>query len=242
MRPRTPQIIAMGGGAFTVEPKPRIERYVLAQTGKQNPSVCLLATATGDSDAYIAKFYAAFTKMRCRPSHVPLFGRTPDLKRELLSQDVIFVGGGNTKSMLATWHEWGIPALLRKAWKKGIFLAGSSAGAICWFKTGVTDSWADRLRPLPGLGFLPGTCCPHFDGEPDRRPSVHRMVASGELSTTLALDDGAAAHFLGRNLERIVVGRPNARGYEVRRRGSVSLETPLPVAHLSPTGLVRGGR
>lgn len=239
MRRKTPQIIAIGGGAFTVEPNPRIERYVLAQTGKRNPSVCLLATATGDSDTYIAKFYAAFTKLGCRPTHASLFGRTPDLKRLLLSQDAIFVGGGNTKSMLATWREWGIPPLLREAWRRGIVLAGSSAGAICWFKTGVTDSWADRLAPLPGLGFLPGTCCPHFDGEPERRPSVHRMVAEGTLSTTLALDDGAAAHFLGRKLERIVVGRPKASGYEVRRKGSQAVETPLPRVRLSPTGRVR---
>jgi len=236
MRRKKRQIIAMGGGAFTVEPKPRLERYILAQSGKSSPSVCLLATATGDSDAYIAKFYAAFTRMPCRPTHAPLFGRTPDLKRVLLSQDVIFVGGGNTKSMLAAWREWGVPALLREAWAKGIVLAGSSAGAICWFETGVTDSWADRLRPLPCLGFLGGTCCPHFDGEAERRPAVHRMVASGELSTTLALDDGAAAHFIGRKLERIVTGRPRAGAYEVRRRASGPVETPLPVVRLTANG------
>src|SRR5712675_6488 len=100
---------------------------------------------------YIAKFYAAFAGCRCRPTHLPLFSRTPDLKRALLPQDVIYVGGGNTKSMLAVWQEWGLPQLLRKAWSAGTVLAGFSAGAICWFKTGLTDSWGDRLAALPCL-------------------------------------------------------------------------------------------
>ena len=234
---RKPQIVAIGGGSFTVEPEnPRLERYVLAQTGKQRPKVCFLGTATGDADAYVAKFYDAFTRLECRPTHIPLFARTPDLRGVLLSQDAIYVGGGNTKSMLAVWREWGIPSILREAWRRGIVLTGVSAGAICWFKSGVTDSWADRLRALPGLGFLPGTCCPHYDGEKERRPAVHRLVASREVSETLALDDGAAAHFVGRAMVRVVSARPKARGYGVRRKGSGTVETPLPAVRLTRTG------
>jgi peptidase E len=195
--------------------------------------VCFIATASGDAEAYIARFYAAFKHLRCRPTHLPLFGRTPDLEQTLLAQDVIYVGGGNTKSMLATWREWGLPRLLRRAWQAGTVLAGVSAGAICWFRMGVTDSWADRLAGLPCLGFLPGTCCPHFDGEPERRPALHRLVASGAVPKALALDDGAAAHFVGRRLGRVVSSRPSGGGYAVRRRGVQSVETALPVIRLS---------
>lgn len=243
MKPKKRQIIAMGGGSFTVEADGlRLERYVLAQTRKGDPRVCFLGTATGDADAYVAKFYAAFSKLSCRPTHLPLFARTPDLRKLLLSQDVIYVGGGNTKSMLAVWREWGIPALLREAWRRGIVLTGVSAGAICWFKTGVTDSWAGRLAPLPGLAFLPGTCCPHYDGEAERRPAVHRLVAARSIATTLAIDDGAAAHFVGRRLVRVVSSRPQARAYEVRRGASAVLETALPASRLSRAGRAEASR
>ena len=228
------QIIAIGGGGFSTEPEnAALDRYVLAQARRSNPAVCFLATASGDADAYIARFYAAFTKYRCRPSHVPLFGRTPDLEEVLSAQDVICVGGGNTKSMLAVWRDWHLPALLRRAWRSGIVLAGVSAGAICWFEFGVTDSWANRLAGLPCLGLLPGTCCPHYDGEPERRPALQRLVAERSVPTALALDDGAAAHFVGRKLVRIVSSRSNARGYRVHRSRSQSVETPLPMIELS---------
>src|SRR5262249_22274856 len=211
-----PQIIAIGGGGFSTEPEhAALDRYVLAQARRSNPAVCLLATASGDADGYIARFYAAFTRYRCRPSHVALFSRTPNLSAILLAQDVICVGGGNTKSMLAVWREWRLPALLRHAWRSGIVLAGVSAGAICWFEFGVTDSWADRLASLPCLGFLPGTCCPHYDGEAERRPALQRLIARQAVPTALALDDGAAAHFVDRRLVRIISSRTNARGYRV---------------------------
>jgi len=234
------QIIAMGGGGFSMEPEnPALDLYVLAQTRKRNPSVCFLATATGDADGYIERFYDAFKAHRCRPTHVPLFRRTPDLKQALLTQDVIYVGGGNTKSMLAVWREWDVPRLLRRAWSTGTVLAGISAGAICWFKTGVTDSLGARLSPLPCLGLLPGACCPHFDGEAERCPAVHRLVASGAIRNALALDDGAAAHFVNRTLKRVVSSRSGASGYMVRRRGLQSVESALPVIRLTANGRAR---
>ena len=231
------QIIAIGGGSFASNPdNPLLERYIVAQTRKKKPRVCFLGTATGDADIYLTKFYAAFTKLGCVPTHVPLFARTPDLKKVLLSQDVIYVGGGNTKSMLAVWDDWDIPALLRKAWKQGTVLAGVSAGSICWFQTGVTDSWADHLALLPCLGFLPGTCCPHFDSEVQRRPAVHHFVANGDIPSALAIDDGAAAHFVDGTLLRVVAAKPKAAGYMVRRVRGAAVETKLPVVFLSKTG------
>ena len=223
----------MGGGGFTAEPQNlALDRYILSQTRKQNPSVCFIPTATGDSDAYIAGFYAAYSKLKCRPTHLPFFRRTPDLRALILAQDVIYVGGGNTKSMLAVWREWQLPRILHQAWKSGIVLAGISAGAICWFQAGVTDSWAGHLAPLPCLGFLPDACCPHYDGEKERRPALHKFLARRALPRTLALDDGAAAHFIGRKLLRVVVSRPGALGYTVQSRNGKVAELPLPVMSL----------
>jgi dipeptidase E len=227
------QIIAMGGGSFTVETEnPALDRYILTQACVANPSVCFVGTAAGDAPAYIAKFYAAYSKLRCRPTHLSLFERTPDLRKLLLAQDVIYVGGGNTKSMLAVWRDWDIPAILRQAWNSGTVLAGVSAGAICWFETGVTDSWAGHLAPLACLGWLPGACCPHYDKEKERRPAVHEFVSRGVMPETLALDDCAAAHFIGRRLARVVTSRRGAGAYRVRRKGRGFLETPLLMTRL----------
>jgi dipeptidase E len=227
------QIIVIGGGGFTAEPdNPAMERYLLARTRKPNPSACFISTATGDAPTYIAKFYATFAKLRCRPTHLPLFERTPNLRDLLMAQDLIYVGGGNTKSMLAVWRDWQLPKFLREAWNAGTVLAGISAGAICWFEAGVTDSWAGELKPLPCLGWLPGACCPHYDGEAERRPAVHNLAAKGLIPETLALDDGAAGHFVGRKLIRIVCSRPKAGAYLVRRNGRRAIESPLSVTHL----------
>ena len=226
-------IIAIGGGGFARDPgNQALDRYILKHARRSNPSICFIPTATGDSDVYVAKFYAAFSRLRCRPTHVPFFARTPNLAEMLLLQDVIFVGGGNTKSMLAVWRDWGLPRILAKAWRSGTVLAGVSAGAICWFRTGITDSWADRLRPLPCLGWLPGTCCPHYDGEAERRPSVHRLVARGVVRDVLAIDDWSAAHFTGRSLKRIVSAQPTGGAYRVHLQQGRVVETPLPVLRL----------
>lgn len=133
---RVRQIIAIGGAGFTAEPEnPRQELYLLAQTRKPNPSVCFIGTATGDAATYVAKFYAAFSRHRCRLTHLPFFERTPDLRKLLVAQDLVYVGG-NTKSMLAVWRDWQLPKILREAWNRGTVLSGTSAGAICWFETG----------------------------------------------------------------------------------------------------------
>lgn len=206
---------------------PALDHFVISVARRENPSVCFLATASGDAESYIDSFYSAFRKLPCRPTHVPLFARTPDLTRGLLEQDVIYVGGGNTKSMLAVWREWEIPELLRRAWRSGTVLAGVSAGAICWFETGVTDSSGTGLYPLTCLGFLAGTCCPHYDGEAERRPALHRLIEAGTITNALALDDGAAAHFIDGALANVVSSRAQARAYRVERVNGQIAETVL---------------
>ena len=233
----SPQILALGGGGFSMEPdNPALDLYVLRQSPVPRPRVAFLGTATGDSTSYLANFYASFSRYECRPSHLPLFARTPDLRAYLLNQDVIYVGGGNTFSLLAVWRAWGLPDVLKEAWLRGSVLAGISAGAICWFEQGLTDSFSGELAPLDCLGYLPGACCPHYDGEAERRPAFRRLLAEGRLSPGIALDDGALAHYEGEQLARVVSSRPEAAAYRLEMvRGQVQ-ETRLAVELLGPDG------
>jgi peptidase E len=152
----------------------------------------------------------------------------PDDLRELaLGSDVILVCGGNTANMLAVWRVHGFDRILGEAWEAGVVLAGWSAGMICWFEAGVTDSFGPQLEGMhDGLGFLPGSACPHYDGEERRRPVYTGLVANG-FRPGIALDDAAAAHYAGTELREIVSSRPEARAYAVRPDGEVPLPTRL---------------
>lgn len=227
------QIIPIGGGGFYRDAENlELEKYVIRQTGVEHPRVAFVPTASGEPDHYVASFYAAFLKLGCRPSVLTFFKRTPDLRSLLLDQDVIYVGGGNTKSLLALWRDWGVVEILREAWESGIVLTGVSAGAICWFEQGLTDSFADGLRPLDGLGFLAGSCCPHYDGEPLRRPSYHRLLSSGEISAGIAIEDWTGVHFKGREIFKVMSSKRGARAYSMRAvYGSVQ-EVALPAEFL----------
>jgi peptidase E len=226
-------IIAIGGGGFLAEPRNHaLEKYILDQTGKDRPNVLMIATARGDDADYVERFHAAFGAMGAITQHLPFFHRTPDLQSMVLAQDAVFVGGGNTKSMLAVWREWGLPEVLRLAHESGVVLGGQSAGAICWFERGVTDSWADRLRSLDCLGFLAGSCCPHYDGEIERRPAYHAMVQSGEAPPGYAIEDGVAVHFRRGRLERVVSKKDGAKAYYVSADAGSVEERPLEVTLL----------
>ncbi|MBT4370363.1 MAG: type 1 glutamine amidotransferase-like domain-containing protein [Candidatus Marinimicrobia bacterium] len=189
-------IIAIGGGGFGRNPNHRkIEKYILELTGKEKPNVVFFPTASAENQAYIIQFYKCFTKMSCEPSHVTFFQRTPRLDNIINKADVIYVGGGNTKSMLAVWQEWKLDKLLLKAYNNGKILCGVSAGAICWFEQGITDSWASNLNVMDCLGFLPEMACPHYQEEKDRKPDVHKMLKQGKCGPGWAIDGGAAIHF-----------------------------------------------
>jgi peptidase E len=223
------QIIAIGGSGFLTDAQTReLDRYVIRQARTENPAVCFIPTANGDSDASLLRFYTLFSPLPCRLSHLVFFRRTPaDLRSFLLQHDVIYVGGGNTRSMLAVWREWGMLEILREAWESGIVLAGRSAGAICWFEQGVTDSVTDVLVPLDCLGFLPGSCCPHYDGEADRRPSYHQLLLNKKIIAGIAIDDGVAVHFRGTAPYRIISPREKAGAYKVRVIRGVAREEPV---------------
>jgi peptidase E len=229
-------IIAIGGGGFLAEPRNlALEKYIVDQTRRDRPKVLMIATARGDAADYVDKFHAAFGQLGAEPRHLPFFDRTPDMRSLVLAQDAIFVGGGNTKSMLAVWRDWGLPDILSEAYERGIVLGGQSAGAICWFEQGVTDSWADRLRPLDCLGIVPGSCCPHYDGEVERRPAYHALMKSGKISSGYAIEDGVAAHFNNGRLERVVSKKPEAKAYYVSADEGLVREDPLDAALLAPS-------
>jgi dipeptidase E len=223
---RERHIVAVGGAGFSAEPDNfALERYAINLTGKERPRVCFIPTASGDSQDYINRYNAASEQLPWVPSLLSLFrGENPDLASVVLNQDIIYVGGGNTRNMLVLWREWGLDALIREAWERGIVMTGVSAGSICWFEQGVTDSIPGSLNPLPCLGFLPGSQCPHYDSEVDRQPSYTRFVGSGEMLPGYATDDGVALHYVGTHLERIISSRPAGRAYRVERDGNQATE------------------
>lgn len=228
------QIVALGGGGFLMEPEnPLLDKYLLAQTGKERPKVAYLPQAAGEHRDLILAFYQTYTALGAHPTWLSLFKpHTADLEGYLCEQDLIFVGGGNTKSMIALWREWGLDRILRVAGEGGTVLAGVSAGANCWFESASTDSIPGGLTVVRGLGYLAGGFTPHYDGEAERRPATLRMVAAGELPGTYAMDDGAAAHFVDGRRIGVVTSRPNARGYWLERDGDQTIETELPVEYL----------
>jgi peptidase E len=226
--------VALGGGGFLMEPdNPLLDDFILSLARKRQPKVCFIPTASGDSDNFVARFYRAFHSVRCSPSHLPLFhGRLPDLREFLSDQDVIYVGGGNTANMLAVWRVHGFDKELIRAWRKGVILCGVSAGGMCWFEAGLSDSFGSKLSPLrDGVGLLKGAFCPHYDGEADRRPALHRELRRGFLPT-LAADDGVGLHYVGTRLVEAVSSRPGARAYRVRLVDDKVMEDPIPTRYL----------
>ena len=190
--------------------------------------MCFVPTASGEDLNYVARFYETYARMGLELDVLRFFRRTPvDLRDFLFAFDVVHVGGGNTRSMLAVWKHWEFDAVVREAWERGVVLFGSSAGSICWFDEGVTDSLAGDLTRVAALGFLRGSNCPHYDGEKDRRPAYQRLVGSGTLGNGLACDDGVALHYRGDRLEAILSARPGARAYRVERERDGAIETPL---------------
>ncbi len=197
-----------------------LDEFVLSLARSEHPRVCFVPTASGDAEGYVARFYRAFAPLDCRPTDLQLFQRTTsDLASFVLAQDVIYVGGGSTANLLAVWRAHGLDRILRRAWKQGIVLCGVSAGMNCWFEESVTDSFdLEQLAPLrDGLGLLKGSSCPHFDGEPQRRPAFRRLVGANELADGWAADDGAALVFTGENLTEVVASRPDVSGYRVQK-------------------------
>jgi dipeptidase E len=226
MAASNPRILAIGGASLgpTSTDGP-LHQHVLDLTGRERPRICFVGTASGEDAHDRAAFYETFAR-RAEATHLDLFGRrVDDIEGFLSEQDAIYVGGGNIANMLAIWRVHGVDRALKGAWERGVVLAGSSAGAMCWFEAGLTDSFGPDLDPLrDGLKLLRGSFCPHYDSESLRRPRYEELVGSGALPDGYAADDGVGLLFEGRALVEAVASLPGAHGYRVERRRGTSVE------------------
>jgi dipeptidase E len=214
-----PQILGMGGYADDV----LLDHALELARGKR---VLYVPTPSAENAAGTVLWYERLHG-RGEMTHLSFFPWPPaDLRERALEQDVILVSGGNTANAIAIWRVHGFDAILREAWQEGILLTGWSAGMICWFEHGVTDSFGPQLAPMDCLGFLPGSACPHYDGEERRRPVYTRLVAEG-LAPGIAADDDVGVHFVGSELREVVTSRDGATAYRVTRDGEQALEARL---------------
>lgn len=225
-------IVAMGGARSVMDRRTDpMHDYILELTGKPHPAVLFLGTATGDDPGYIVSFYETFNSTRCRPRHLNLFNREHDDITELVvGADVVHVGGGNTANMLDVWRRQGVDQLLHQALAQGAVLTGGSAGAICWFEGGTTDSWGPTLQVLrEGLGMVKGSFCPHYDSGEQRRPLYHAAVREGVLPDGYAAWDRAAIRFdAAGQLVEAVSPQPSARVFRVYLKDGEVVEEDLP--------------
>jgi peptidase E len=232
------QIVAFGGGGFSMESgNPLLDDYVLGLSGAKRPKVCFLPSASGDADHYIVRFYRAFGADRCEASHISLFRREQgpdDLRAHLLEQDLIYVGGGSVISLLGVWRAHGIDTILREAWERGVVLCGLSAGSLCWFAEAVTG-FHGAARRVGGLGLLPFSNCVHYERDSNRRRAYHEFLRAG-MRAGYAAEDGAALHFTGAELSRVVASRREARGYRLDAVGTRVVEMRIATAYLGDSG------
>jgi peptidase E len=228
----------MGGGGFSMEPENTLlDHYVLSQARSSKPRICFLGTASGDAAGYVEKFYTAFSQQACEPTHLMLFHTPPpDVAALVARQHIFYVGGGSTRNLLVLWREWGLDRMLKRAWRNGAVMCGLSAGSLCWFESGVSDSFGPTLQPVQALGWLRGSHCPHYDGEMARRPAYHQMVRRKTIAAGYAADDGAALHFKGKRLHRVISSRPGAKVYRVSLSGRDVIEREMPTEYLGQRG------
>lgn len=232
-------IVAMGGGGFSMEPEnPLLDDFVLSLSRRQPARVCFLSTASAESASYIVNFYRAFSG-RAIPTDVTLFessllkrrpAHTSELAAFIAEQDVIYVGGGSTANLLAVWRAHALDVVLRNAWLGGTVLSGVSAGMICWFNGGLTDSYGGLEEFHDGLSLLNGIACPHYM-DTERRRLFHRMIAAG-ANAGYAADDGAAFHFVGTTLAETVSSQPAAGAYRLDLIDGKVVETRQPIRFL----------
>jgi peptidase E len=236
------RILAIGGGGFLMEDAPSpIDRHIVSLTGKARPRVCFLATPSGDLPEHIEKFHATYDDFGCETSHLAFFRLRDsrsipvnDFRSRLLEQDVIYVGGGNTKSALAVWRDWQLDSVLRAAWESGrVLLAGMSAGAMCWFEAGLTDSfWEPAMRPLECLGLLPGGCAVHYGSSPKRRETLHAALHAETIPPSIAIDDFAAALYVDTAIASVFSWQAGSTAYRTHCHNGTPVEAALPAQNI----------
>ena len=209
-------IVAIGGGGFGRSlGKLEIEKYIVSLSNQVRPKVCFIPTASGDDKEYKLNFYRSFAALDCITSHLDFFSRTEDLEEKIFNQNIIYVGGGNTKTMLSVWREWGLDKILKKAYEKGIIMSGVSAGAICWFENGVTDSYAKELKVIKCLGFIKGLACPHFDEEKERKPYVKHLINKKYFNSCICIEGDSAVHIINEKINKTIDFGVNKKCFEL---------------------------
>jgi dipeptidase E len=228
------RIIAIGGGAFSArKPRPAFDRWLLAQTGKRRPRVCFIPTASGDAVENVRRVERVVRRLGGRPLTLSLFAApTENLTHLLCRHDLVFVGGGNTYNMLALWRLWKLDAALRRAYERGVIMSGTSAGALCWFGSGLTDSFPGRFDRMTCLGWLRGSFTPHFDGERGRQAVYRRLIRAGKLPGGYAVDDLVAIEFRDGRFARAASASRTAGARHIRRNGRRLVETALAVERI----------
>jgi peptidase E len=205
---------------------------ILRTPGVANPRVCLIPTASGDADFIIEAFQEVFGGLGAQTSVLSLFrGDRADIAGLLSEQQVIYVSGGNTRNMLVLWKEWGVDQMLRSAYERGVVLAGGSAGSLCWYESGVTDSIPGKLSAIKCLGWLEGSHCPHYD-EPGRRPAYLEQIARRELSGGYAAQNGVALHFVDEQFREGLSAHSGKMAFRVGLSDHEVSETPVSVRYL----------
>jgi len=222
-----PRTIVIAGGGFGTT----FIRYMAGLTGKDRPRVCYLPTASADRPDSSIRFYQNCAPLDVEPfvqdSFVSSYRHTQSFEEVLLSADAIVVSGGNTLNQQAIWKAQGIDVILKEAWDRGIVLGGASAGSLCWFEEGNTDSRPKELSTLECLGFLRGSHAPHYDAEAQRRPTYHQMILSGRLKPGYACDNDAGIHFQDNEIQRVISARVGAKVYRVGLEGGRVVEEAL---------------
>ncbi|MDC0084237.1 peptidase E [Oceanospirillaceae bacterium] len=222
-------IIAIGGGGFTHETDPDLEDFILAQSPVKHPNIGFIGAASHDSPSRIDLFYQRFLGSTQSPSHLLQSASIQTAKDWVSQQDIIYVGGGDTQHLLSYFRKNQLDHVLATAANSGTILAGVSAGAVCWYEFALSDAAGNGLEPLPGIGLIAGSCCPHYSSEPGRQMAFQQQISNGTLPNGIAIDDGVAVLTRSGQPPRFYSAREALGAYAVEKRGRESISTRIPL-------------
>ena len=225
-----PRLVAIGGGGFTHEADPSMEDFLLACQSNARPRIGFVGTASHDDPVKIARFHARFAGVASTCTYLPLAADAAQAQAWVDGLDIVYVGGGNTLHLVAHWHRQGIDRVMLAAARRGVLMAGVSAGANVWFAQALSDSGGQGLAPAAGIGLVPGSCCPHYSSEPKRQGAFSACIAQGTLAGGVGIDDGAAVLIDGAGTMRVFAARPGAGAYRIERTGERATRLPVPPA------------
>jgi peptidase E len=227
------QLLVYGSGRHTVP----FLKYMAEATGKEKPNLCFIPTASGEDQDYIKSFHEVCSQINVVPHVMSVWINSYDQKEsfeDIISKmDAIVVGGGNTLNMLAIWKAQGIDVALKKAYDNGVVMGGGSAGSLCWFNGGTTDSRPKELSIVKGMSFIDKSHCPHYNSETSRRPLYFENIKTGKLSDGYACDDRSAIHFIDGEVHTSVSLNDENHSYYVYLKDGEIVEELIPTTIIS---------